>query len=75
MQSIEQVFSGTTDFGGFMESTIARNGDLMYRTYLVVTLPEINCCWDGTDPNGTDVYNGQYKGNIHVLGIGVTKLF
>jgi len=54
MQSIEQVFSGTTNFGGFMQSTIARNGDLMYRTYLVVTLPEINCCWNGISPNGVD---------------------
>lgn len=49
MESIEQVFNGCCDFGGFMESTIARNGDLMYRTYLVVTLPEINCCWEPGD--------------------------
>ena len=29
-----------------------RNGDLIYRTYLVVTLPEINCCWTPVTPEG-----------------------
>lgn len=27
------------------------------------------------DPNGTDVYNGKYKGDAHMLGIGVSKTF
>jgi hypothetical protein len=42
MESIEQVFSGQADFGRRVTCTISRNGDLAYRTYLQVTLPEIN---------------------------------
>ena len=42
MESIEQTFSGQADFGRRVTSTISRNGDLAYRTYLQVTLPEIN---------------------------------
>ena len=42
MESIEQTFSGQADFGRRVTCTISRNGDLAYRTYLQVTLPEIN---------------------------------
>jgi hypothetical protein len=42
MESIEQTFSGQADFGRRVTVTISRNGDLAYRTYLQVTLPEIN---------------------------------
>ena len=42
MESIEQTFSGQADFGSRVTCTISRNGDLCYRTYLQVTLPEIN---------------------------------
>ena len=51
MESIEQTFNGQADFGRRVQCTISRNGDLAYRTYLQVTLPEIsqeNCCGDGT---------------------------
>ena len=47
MESIEQTFNGQADFGRRVQCTISRNGDLAYRTYLQVTLPEIgqeNCC-------------------------------
>ena len=54
MESIEQTFNGQADFGRRVQCTISRNGDLAYRTYLQVTLPEIgqeNCCGsDTTDP-------------------------
>lgn len=40
MEAIEQVFNGTADFGKKVSCTISRNGDLMYRVYLQVTLPE-----------------------------------
>jgi len=53
MESIEQTFNGQADFGRRVQCTISRNGDLAYRTYLQVTLPEIcqeNCCGqDGAD--------------------------
>ena len=42
MESIEQTFNGQPDFGRRVTCTIARNGDLAYKTYLQVTLPEIN---------------------------------
>ena len=42
MESIEQTFNGQADFGRRVQCTISRNGDLAYRTYLQVTLPEIN---------------------------------
>ena len=51
MESIEQTFNGQADFGRRVQCTISRNGDLAYRTYLQVTLPEIGqegCC--GTEP-------------------------
>jgi len=42
MESIEQTFNGQADFGRRVTCTISRNGDLAYRTYLQVTLPQIN---------------------------------
>tara|TARA_Y100000992_G_scaffold171815_3_gene115648 strand:+ start:3399 stop:5087 length:1689 start_codon:yes stop_codon:yes gene_type:complete len=42
MESIEQTFNGQADFGRRVTCTVSRNGDLAYRTYLQVTLPEIN---------------------------------
>ena len=53
MESIEQTFNGQADFGRRVQCTISRNGDLAYRTYLQVTLPEIGqdqCC----APQGCD---------------------
>jgi len=49
MESIEQTFNGAADFGRRVQCTLSRNGDLAYRTYLEVTLPEIK-----TDSN--DLY-------------------
>lgn len=42
MESIEQTFQGQADFGRRVTAVISRNGDLVYRTYLQITLPEIN---------------------------------
>jgi hypothetical protein len=42
MEAIEQTFNGQADFGRRVTCTISRNGDLAYRTYLQLTLPEIN---------------------------------
>jgi hypothetical protein len=50
MEAIEQTFNGQADFGRRVQCTISRNGDLAYRTYLQVTLPEI------AQPSSTDVY-------------------
>jgi len=57
MESIEQTFSGQADFGRRVTCTISRNGDLAYRTYLQVTLPEINQSMAAsTSTNSTGVY-------------------
>ena len=34
MESIQQTFNGTADFGNDVTATISRNGDLVYRMYL-----------------------------------------
>ena len=52
MESIEQTFSGQADFGRRVTCSISRNGDLAYRTYLQVTLPEINQSMKTTDTAG-----------------------
>jgi len=53
MESIEQTFNGQADFGRRVTCTISRNGDLAYRTYLQVTLPEIG---QSLASGGDDVY-------------------
>jgi len=55
MESIEQTFNGQADFGRRVTCTVSRNGDLAYRTYLQVTLPEINQTLKGSG-TGEHVY-------------------
>ena len=59
IESIEQTFNGQADFGRRVTCTISRNGDLAYRTYLQVTLPEIN----------------QYMGNTTSLATGPGSVY
>ena len=54
MESIEQTFNGQADFGRRVQCTISRNGDLAYRTYLQVTLPEINQSMSTATPTETE---------------------
>ncbi len=54
MESIEQTFNGQADFGRRVTCTISRNGDLAYRTYLQITLPEINQQMANTSGSGND---------------------
>ena len=56
MESIEQTFNGQADFGRRVTCTISRNGDLAYRTYLQVTLPEINQQMANTGSGNDGVY-------------------
>ena len=42
MESIEQTFNGQADFGKKVTATISRNGDLIHRVYLQVTLPSVS---------------------------------
>ena len=59
MESIEQTFSGQADFGRRVTCTISRNGDLAYRTYLQVTLPEIGQMGGATHARWMD-YIGEH---------------
>jgi hypothetical protein len=43
MESIEQTFNGSADFGKKVTCTISRNGDLIHRVWLQAVLPRITC--------------------------------
>ncbi len=43
MESIQQTFNGTADFSKRVTCTVSRNGDLIHRVYLQVTLPALTC--------------------------------
>ena len=66
MESIEQTFNGQADFGRRVTCTISRNGDLAYRTYLQITLPEINQAMNPTPttrvPNGPGAQHRSENG-------------
>jgi hypothetical protein len=49
VESIEQTFNGTADFGKRVTATISRNGDLIQQMYLEVETPAM----DGTNPTFT----------------------
>ena len=42
IESIEQTFNGSADFGKKVTCTISRNGDLIHRTYLQVQIPDVS---------------------------------
>jgi hypothetical protein len=60
IESIEQTFNGQADFGRRVQCVISRNGDLAYRTYLQVTLPEINQSMGNTSYNASATNYGVY---------------
>jgi hypothetical protein len=41
MESIEGVFNGQADFGRRVTCTVSRNGDLIHKTYLTISLPSV----------------------------------
>merc|ERR1711904_320026 len=41
MEAIEQTFNGSADFGKRVTCTVSRNGDLMHKVYLQVTVPAV----------------------------------
>jgi len=72
MESIEQTFNGVGNFGKRVQCTISRNGDLITRVYVQVTLPAIDS--DVLTGNGAAAtsfawvpYLGQYLiDNVYV---------
>ena len=43
MESIQQHFNGTIDFGRKLNCIISKNGDLIHKMYLSIELPKIDC--------------------------------
>ena len=48
IESIEQYFNGTTNFGKKSSCEISRNGDLITQIFLKVNIPEVKFCGDFT---------------------------
>jgi len=46
MEAIEQTFNGSADFGKRVTCTVSRNGDLMHKVYLQVTVPQVSVSGD-----------------------------
>ena len=57
MESIEQTFNGVANFQRRVQCTISRNGDLIHRMYLQVTLPAV----DLNDPSISDSSGDQFR--------------
>jgi len=78
MESIEQTFNGQADFGRRVQCTISRNGDLAYRTYLQVTLPEIGQDLGNTSDNRVYArwldYPGEQLVNMVEVEIGGQRI-
>jgi hypothetical protein len=73
MEAIEQTFNGVGNFGKRVQSTISRNGDLITKVYVQVTLPAIDGTIFGTsEEGGTNSFSwvpylGQYLiDNVYV---------
>lgn len=54
MESIEQTFNGSADFGKKVTCTISRNGDLIHRVYLRTEIPTVTLT--------SDVSGGKTRG-------------
>ena len=67
MESIEQTFNGQADFGRRVTCNISRNGDLAYKTYLQITLPEINQSMKPVPSSGETV-DGVYARWLDFIG-------
>src|SRR5438045_1310751 len=42
VESIQQTWNGTVDFGRKVTAQIARNGDLVYKMWLQISLPDLS---------------------------------
>ena len=66
IESIEQTFNGTADFGKKVSCTISRNGDLVHRIYLQTTLPDqtFTVAIDGTGGGAIKLQNDAGNTNL-----------
>jgi hypothetical protein len=56
MEPIQQSPTGSTNWGGKMTCTLSRNGDLLYKTYIVFNLPVITTLKSTSSNNTKCVY-------------------
>ena len=65
IESIEQTFNGTADFGKKVSCTISRNGDLVHKIYLQTKLPKQDYVKSGklkyNNGNGTEIEGGMLR--------------
>ena len=65
IESIEQTFNGTADFGKKVSCTISRNGDLVHKIYLQTKLPKQDYVKSGklryNHDQGTDIEGGMLR--------------
>ena len=57
MEAVEQTFNGVANFGKKIQCVISRNGDLIHRMYLQVTLPSV----DLNNPLVSDASGDQFR--------------
>jgi hypothetical protein len=70
MESVEQTFNGSPDWGKRVTATIGRNGDLISRVYLQVTLPAVNVT--GTASAVSDQFRWtNYVGHVMIKEVSV----
>lgn len=69
MESIQQTFNGSADFGKRVTCTISRNGDLVHRMYLQVKLPS----WLSAHETNTNESQGwcDYLGHAIIKNVEV----
>ena len=61
MESIQQTFNGTVEFGNRVTCTISRNGDLVSGAYVRATLPTLEVAPDAADPATAGEYSQSVR--------------
>lgn len=69
MESIEQTFNGSADFGKKVTCTVSRNGDLIHRVYLRVEVPTVNVPAQVSSSNYTGFRWLNWLGHIIVKNV------
>ncbi len=66
MESIQQTFNGSANFGKRVTATISRNGDLIHRMYLEVTLGGFTTEYDNFDKGWCDYVGHALIKNVDI---------
>ena len=74
MESIEQTFNGTSDFGKRVTATISRNGDLISNCVLEVTVPTLSSTVQGNNPVTPEFTDGSATTIAHLATLAPVTL-